>query len=436
MTVWFVPNYFYLSMPLFEKIIGNLTGLLKCEVLRVNSNRGVKDHIYDSKYFHSKNINYFEAPLELVADYNSGVIKKIKLLMLFYINMLKIDKLVRKHIPSAVVVGSDTANVNIKILLGLCLLHKIPIIILYNTDFNIPDRKKVKSIYSHSIWNVLNKWKLLVFIKALLYSCEVPGMFASNSSICVISDDIKRKLQYCGIKPERIFVVGLDNEMRNGIENDFILSIKKGIGKDRVALLAFFTECINKIYGNGYAKYLYETIFMEFQKLPQEIKILIKLHPREDQSQISFIKEKLSGTEYILVPGEVEAKDVIAVSDLIIAHFSKVLINAAMMGKRILSINLKSDQEKTFLSLEERHLLEIKNPEEITKKVEEIIYDKENNYKIDALIDGIAKKYIGTGNSIEKITQLILEKAGKVKYDYHSRSFKNNYIDGEKIKSF
>lgn len=374
-------------------------------------------------------------PLTLVENYNHGIINKISFFIALIINFITIDRNIRKKMPQMVVVGSDTANVNIRILLGLCMLYRIPILILYNADLNSICEIKYDNLINRLIYERLVQCKLFVFFRAIIYNCQVPGLYTKTSHICVISEDIKLKLEKCGVQPERVFVVGLDSELDKSVDEELKCNIKNDLNVSNKKLtIAFFTECISDIYNIEYSRRLYRTIWEEFEKLPQKFQVVIKLHPRESMEQVDFIIKTFTGSKYVIIRNT-NPKDIILVSDLIIAHFSKVLIMAALMNKRILSINWKNEREKTFLSEEEGALLEIKSPEEVLNKINDALYNDEYINKAGQLIGGIAKRYKGSGEDMKKIVHLILNIAGRGINDIYTGYVSSNHFDGEKIKS-
>lgn len=412
-------------MPLFAEIIARVDGFAKCKVILLSSNNSMIDKTCRARYFNEKALQYIE--LSLVRRSGNGTKNNIAYLFGLIKNFFSIYKLVGLEKPEMVIVGSDAGNVNIRFLLGLCSHYSIPVLILYNTDFRGPTHIAKINYLLNTLLAKLDRFKFFVFIRAMIYKCEIPGLFVKNSSICVIHRGIKEKLARLGIGEERIFVMGLEGETSVASLSNFHLKHTL-CGNRETKLVVVFTECLRDLYGSDYTAGLYRTFLDEFSKLPPAIRVVVKLHPRENSDEINLIKNTFKDSGVLIIEDiDVNVNDLISISDLVIAHFSKVLITASLMNKKILSINWKNDREKTFLNEEEGSLLEIKSPQELLNKINDALYSADFNDQAAELIQGIADRYKGSPEDMNRLVQLILKQIGRDKNDVYPGYVPDNH---------
>ena len=415
MKVFFIPNYFYLNIQLFEKIINKLKGKgVISYILKLPGHTNISaDNHFDHIYLNHHKLNLIEPQIYRVSNYRKGIFPKIKFLYLSFFNLKEIRRQIKIWNPNIVVAGSDLGNLNVRFLIDTCLFFKIPIIILYMCD--LPQFKFRKfPLFSFLCRNrYVLRSKILSYLRALLFKGSTPGEYSKDSIICVISNDIRKKLILRGIDENRIVVTGMPFSIYPtcNFPEDVLkkLSIPEGF-----RLVVIFTECIQNIYGKKYAKALYRKIAETIEKLPNKLIFLIKLHPLENEEMITFFNEVFSMPHCkIIINFDVEK--LIGVADLCIAHFSRTLITAALMGKRFLSINLMKDRKRTFIRAEETDL-EIQTEENLLDKIMRTLNDSTWQQYIDAIILKIANRFLlqSKKNSILKIESTILSHSKKL----------------------
>jgi len=403
MKIFFFPNYFYLNLPVFERVIHALTKKkITSYIIKLSGNTDILvDKKFDQSYFNSKKLNYLEIPIYKTSGSRKKITTKIKLLINSIKNFRDIYQFLKKNRPDAVVVGSDLGNLNIRFLMDACYFCHIPIVILYSCD--IPEFQN-KNIFN---FKYANKLKILNFFRAILFRGTTPGEYAPNSTICVASEQARQRLTSRSIDKNRIFVTGMplfDASIKCSPENIFK---KLGIPNNH-KLVILFTEHIQNIYGAEYTKNLYFNLEKTIKNLDKNIFFLIKLHPLEDEEFKTFIKN-VFGKSRCKIIENFDAEDLIAASDLCISFWSRVLITASLMGKRFLSINFKKDRKRTFMTEEEYKILEITNPENLKKDIEKALENPMCNDKMDKTIGNIAKRF-SSHDSCEKIASIILNR--------------------------
>ncbi len=400
--IFFIPNYFYLNLPVFEQVINELGDKVNSYIVQVPGNTKFSvDKKYNLSYFNNKRIRFSKIPI--ITFYYNGVINKLKALYFSIKNFRKIGSFLKEIKPNLIVVGSDLGNLSIRFFLEYCMLLRIPILILYTCDIPIEQNKFLFSCLDNLLFYY--KTPFFRFFRSIFFKGNIVGTYALNAKICVISEEFKRKLIRKGIEQERIIVIGLPIVFSNNVLDK--VYTKLGISKKQ-KIVVFFTECIQNVYGEEYTKNLYKNLAEIFKNLSDnKISVIIKLHPLEDEKTKLFIRGVFKKSPFKIVKN-FSAEELINISDLCIAHFSRVLINAVLMEKRFLSINLMKDKKRTFIPKEDRSILEINSFEDLKIRVKGILKSPEHGRRIDKAIAHLSKKF-SYSDSVEKITSLILD---------------------------
>lgn len=408
MKVVFVPNYFYLNIPIFEPIITQLSEKgITSYVLRLPGNTDIPaDRDFDLNYFKSRGINFIEIPIFRLPYYKNRIFSKFKLLNIAFRNWKIVRTSLKEVNPDTVVVGSDLGSLNIRFLMDACYSSRIPVVILYSCDLpKLNARAAFRFFYSWRNRYIL-KLRIISFFRASLFTGTIPGEYALDSTICVASEEICKKLVAKGISRKRIIVTGMPFPtfpISSSSEGTFK---KLGIPQD-YKLIVLFTECIQDIYGIKYAKDLFIKLAQMVKNLPNDIFFLIKLHPLESKEMEIFIKNTFNNKPRCKIITNFNVEELIGVTSLCIAHFSRVLITAALIHKRFLSINLMKDRKRTFISGEEAEILEVNSSEDLERKIEEVLENSEFKQRMDRMITGISNRFY-LPKSSEKIVEVIL----------------------------
>lgn len=386
MSIWFISNYLYLIFPVYENLVHNY-GAENCKIIILPGN--MEDNYYNVDYLNKMNIDYIKLLLFRTKDYKRNLIQKFRLLHLSYKNYKYMYEYILEKKPSCVIVSSDLGNLNMRLLLGICMSLNIPINIYYPTDITF-EKKQIIKYYDllSSLIRFLNCFKLFIFIRALLFRGEIPGGYALGSQLYVISDSVRKKICDKGIPLNKVSVLGIFLNKKKKSREDFFKEYQLDNDKK---LLVFFTECIQKIYGQDYAVDLYTNIKLVFDRLPTNISVIIKLHPREDVFIRDLINKLFIDNRYRIIH-DFYTEDLLWNSDLSLAHYSRVLILAALMNKRFISINLKGDRKHTFLTSDESKILEISTYEQMESSIKKFILD-EHYLEADQIIEEIAIKF-------------------------------------------
>ncbi|QNB47003.1 hypothetical protein BR63_12205 [Thermanaerosceptrum fracticalcis] len=353
-------------------------------------------------------IPFITLPLVRVSNHKKNVLSKASALYGAIRNLFILNHFIRRNNPKVIVVISDVGNLNTRLLLGLSLGYGKKVLILYNTDVNVTGEKVLQNYWRrNTLIRVFSRFKIAVFLRALLFRGEVPGTFVLGEPICVISEEVKTKLVQTGIPPELIQVMGLPQSVRTERR---ITDLKRDLGiAAGTKTVAFFTECIDYIYGREYSRELLKILVQTFSTLPPDVVIMIKFHPREDIDFIEEAKALFQESRYRIIDS-FNVEEVLAVADLSLAHFSRVLITAALGGRRFLSINWLGERQRTFVLPHESSIIEVTQPAELHGKLCLALTNGQYQASLDRVVKGIAQRYSTTGESPQAILARLLNK--------------------------
>ena len=412
MKVFFIPNYFYLNLSVFENVVKHLKekGIVSY-ILKLPGMTDIPaDAYFNHAYFECHNLNLIEPPIFRVPDYQKGILSKLRLLFSSFRNLREIRKFLGQQEPDVVVVASDLGNLNIRFLMDACRYRGIPVVIVYTCDIPKANNKHFLDVFYSQNMAAIFKSELLSYFRALLFVGVTPGKYSLDSTLCVASEDIRQELIARGIKKHRIFVSGMP------FSNYQLNVLPQGVLKEQkmtedFKLIVFFTECIQNIYGREYTDDMYIKIAKIVEDLPNAVQFMIKLHPLEPSYMETFIREIFEQSRCKVIKNN-NAEEMLAVADLSIAHFSRVLITAALMRRRFLSMNITNDRERTFISDKESEILEITSYEDLRIKINKALEEDNFRLKMDNAVKSISNRYINF-KSFDEIVSVILNAPGK-----------------------
>lgn len=411
MRIVFVTNYLYLNLPVFEPIIAKLTekGINSC-ILYLPGNVNISiEKRFDLDYFKNKRIDFVKVPILRFSPFRRNFFSRLQLLRVLFKNWKIIRNSLEKLAPDLVIAGSDLGNIYVRFLMNFCYLLRIPVVIIYSCD--LPESNTRSRFHFLYLWRnkILFSSKILSFLRACLFTGTIPGEYALDSTICVVSEEIRQRLIEKGINKDRIVVTGIPfiNSLTTHSPEDTYEELN--ISKNYKKIVVLFTECIQNIYGIKYTEKLYIELLKTFKDLSEDIFFIIKLHPLEDEEMKNFIKNIFNNEPRVKIAANLTPERLIQISELCIAHFSRTLIISALMKKRILSINLINDRKNTFLSEREAKILEINSFKDLKRKIKKALEDSEFKEKIDKMLVSIANRFF-SANSCEKIISIILNK--------------------------
>lgn len=378
--VLFFPYYFYLHYEPFRRVIARLSEL------------GFDAHLVympcspmdESERFGLTRMRRDGCPVKELSIHNVGLgstslhAKVIRFAGLV-LSRQRIERFLRTERPHLIVVGSDLGNSYFRLLLDLCRRLKIPVLILATVD-SWPAPYDMSSVGSSAVPHWISPLLHWFELESIPFQGWVYGSYHREAFIAVVSQRMKDQLVANGISAERIAVTGnpyhdLLHEVQKQPRNEFRERIWTRLGwPPHGRLTAYCTERIQDIYGESYLDRLNTLLVKTFDELPDECRIVVKLHPKECQKSLKQFAQLFSGDRYRVVQ-DVDVHHLARGADLIIGHFSSTLIDAALLGTPVLSINIAGDRSRLIFG-PDLDVLYITSEAQLRAKIYNVLYDQ------------------------------------------------------------
>lgn len=145
-------------------------------------------------------------------------------------------------------------------------------------------------------------------------------------------------------------------------------------------------EDVNKSYW-GYTeisnfKVLYEALYQVEEKIKEDIVLVIKIHPKESDNKYNKIIENLSKKIKIIIDKTTDALEMISASDLVCGMSSMLLVEAAIIGTQVMSIQINLKQKNPFILADLYPIPLITDNSKVYDALVEIYGQKMQNIKI------------------------------------------------------
>jgi hypothetical protein len=134
-------------------------------------------------------------------------------------------------------------------------------------------------------------------------------------------------------------------------------------------LVVFLSEPYTEDYGQGNEKRALKDL-IDFAR-GKRIIVMIKLHPKEKREKYAEYPDQA------IVPSETSMVEVLAASDLVVSMTSMGLIEAWIMGKRILSYQPGECDQDKFILTRRRAVPFVNNKEDLYKNLNLVIEGKQ-----------------------------------------------------------
>lgn len=249
--------------------------------------------------------------------------------------------------------------------------------------------------------------------KAVVFRNNNIGEYMKTSIISVPGQFVKEGLQNIGIEEGRIIITGNPaHDILVKMRKDSKIVARKELSaiadfKMPKSIIVFCTECIDEIYGEEYFDFLHEKLKCVFDKLPDNYVVIIKLHPREDKKNIEKLYSVFNNHRYILLKS-CDTPLLLRSADLVIAHFSAIILEAILVEAPILRINFKLDKKYSDL-IPNFDLVVAQNINDFSRKMDKILADPLYRNTSLQLLKEWSHKHssIQDGQATERVTALI-----------------------------
>lgn len=184
-------------------------------------------------------------------------------------------------------------------------------------------------------------------------------------------------------------------------------AVKAKLGvKDGGLVLLYASEPITKDYGPLYRGYDERTVLADIAHgllgaepfLEKDVTVVVRPHPREDHTHYSDVPEELSdGKIKYVVDSTTDSLLLISASDAVVGMSSMFLIEAAMAGKPVLSVQTGLTGEDPFVLSRLGITRTVTDKDELSGKLRELL--------LDGKTPSVA--FDPAGDPVEKIISLV-----------------------------
>ena len=406
--VLFFPYYWYLHYEPFRRVIARLNqaGL---DAYMVYMPCIPMD---ESAQFGLERMRQDECPAKKLSIHNVGLgSSNLLARMLRFIGLVlsrpRIEQFLRAERPDMIVVGSDLGNSYFRLLLDLCRCLHIQVLIMATVSSGpSPDKRPAVPALLRP---VLRWFKL----EQILFEGWVLGSYHREALLAVAGKEMKKQLIRDGVSQERIFVTGnptydLLYEIRQRPASEVKQEICTLLGWPMCCrLIVYCTERIQEVYGEDYLERLNRLMVPVFDDLPEECRVIVKLHPRECPVSSTMFATTFSGSRYRVVQ-DLDVHHLLRVAEVAIGHFSVVLVDAALLGTPLLRINIADDRSRMAFG-PDVDLLYIYSETELREKLYGILYNQEFLDSVKSALSEWSTNYAVAvdGRSADRVACLI-----------------------------
>ena len=329
-------------------------------------------------------------------------------------NRVRIHSFLKRERPLVLVTGGDITNINTRLFLDLADAFGIktvlvPIVIPGTSVVNPSPNKNIP--LARLVRYLL---RLVKMERTIFFRGWVLGSYKRTALIAVPNEDAKHQLLENGIATERIVVTGNPKDDRihdlrsRGTEAESDLKALFGC-PEASQLIVYCTEVIQDIHGISYFEQINERLFDLFRGLPDDCRIVIKLHPREPLHIEQAYRRRFREGRFLVVRNEVDILTLLKAARFVIGHFSAVLADAALLGATVLSIRILAGNDIPIRFDVLNPFIHIGSYDELEWKCRAAIFDPSFGLKQKDAIDHWMGKagFHHDGRNAQRIADLI-----------------------------
>lgn len=352
MTVLFAPYYFYLHYESFRRVAASLNRAgIDAAILHMPCNAFDENHRFGAERMRADGCAVRHLHLCDLGWKGSSSIARMSRFPNLLINRKKIRKFLDVERPRLVVVGSDLGGLYIRLLLSCCREAGVQTMILASSASGPPaiDSEAGQPIpVGRSVKAIL---QFLDLDHVALFDHWKIGSFNNQAPIAVPGATLKEELLRHGVSQGRVFVTGDPGhdaiyELKQEPAAQIRGRICDQLGWPASArLIVYCTEVIHEMLGREYLVRLNALLADAFAALPDDCRVVVKLHPRETPETEALFTQAFCGDRY-LVRRELDLLRLMRAAHLCIGHYSRTLIDSVMLGTPVACINLARDEKR------------------------------------------------------------------------------------------
>ncbi len=220
--------------------------------------------------------------------------------------------------------------------------------------------------------------------------------------ILAIDAELKQQLINEGIPADKILISGhpyfqVIDTYRKSIKTDEIFKSRQELGLVNEFMISFISEPISQHYppdSNSYWGYDEKTILAQLlnsleKSIPyieKEIHLFIKPHPRENMENYNWITTRSKSAIKLKLIEDYDNWKLLQASDLVCGMSSMLLLEAVLLRKPVLSIQIGLQREDPFVLSSRKIMPSILEEDQLSRQLKPIIQDNSSQL-IDWHID-------------------------------------------------
>jgi UDP-N-acetylglucosamine:LPS N-acetylglucosamine transferase len=153
-----------------------------------------------------------------------------------------------------------------------------------------------------------------------------------------------------------------------------------------------------------------------FKKL-QNVELIIKIHPMEDEKLYKHVTKELA-VEALLLK-KIDILDVLQIADVMVTSFSTAALDAMVLGKHVITLNFTGKPDK-LPYVSSGSALGVYDPEKLPNALNAALYDKDIKAALDKNMKRLVEQYVygldgHSGDRVaDLICQMVCEKGGRM----------------------
>ena len=417
LKIYFLVGQYYIHAEPYHKLASELRSLgLNCSLYYIGEMPN--DHSLNTSVKQKlQNIQVKNLPIYFLNTKKGFINRPLQFVRLF-LNKFILKMFICDKKPDLVIVSGDITNMNTRLFLDLCKELNIKVLLI---PITIPGKSVVNSNSNKNIPMARFVRLVLRYFnleKVVFFRDWVLGNYHEESVIALPDENTRRLLCKNGVSDKRLAIVG--NIEWDKINDILLMPIEKIKAKvfrtidipQNSKLVVFCTELVQDIYGIEYCERILQLLYDAFEGLPENIKVVIKLHPREPINFVRLYRKIFKGKRFCIIQ-DIDNYFLLRASKLVISFYSALLSDAALLETSVLSIRTIDDETPIrFGQISE--FVHITSDEEIKVKVLRALTD---DYFRSAAFDfvNLWKKQSNIeidGKSVKRTVDLILDQIG------------------------